>query len=71
MGAPAQASWTPRRAAKISRDLITRMERMAAEIANLWGTADDGVVADDCDRLKAELKNLRAAVEHAGEHAHG
>ncbi|WP_395672040.1 hypothetical protein [Inquilinus sp.] len=66
----ARASWTPRGAAKASRSRIDRMESMLEEIADLWGTAD-GVIVDDCDRVKAELKNLRAAVEYAGEKADG
>lgn len=66
MSASARASWTPRGAAKISWKRLDRMDSMLEEIANTWGSADDGVIADDCDRVKAALKNLRASVEYAG-----
>jgi hypothetical protein len=62
-------SWSPRRAAKFSRDRIARIDSLLSEIADTWGAVDP-VLVDDCDRMKGELKNLLAAVEYAGGH-HG
>jgi hypothetical protein len=69
MAAPAKLSrWTPKRAAKFCRDRIVRIENLLQEISYCWGDADN-VVVDDCDRLIAELKNLKSSVDYAGENA--
>ena len=58
--------WTPRRAARLSYDRVARIEHLLDEIANWWGTIDAAVV-DECERIKAELKQLRVAVDRAGQ----
>jgi len=69
MSAPAKLSrWTPKRAAKFSRDRIARIESLLQEIAYCWGDVDN-VVVDECDQLVMKLKPLREAVHHAGENA--